>query len=45
MIINFIIIQLSNYLNSKTQNIIENIRNYTILIKNDIEFRKFKKKE
>ena len=27
------------------QNVIQNTRNYTIFIKNDVEFRKFKKKE
>jgi hypothetical protein len=30
---------------SKMQNLIQNTRNYTIFIKNDVEFRKFKKKE
>jgi hypothetical protein len=34
-----------NYFFSNMQNLILNTRSYTIFIKNDVEFRKFNKKE
>ncbi len=34
-----------NFIFSEAQNLIQNTRNYTIFIKNDVEFRKFNKKE